>query len=259
MLAKAIFFGALGLLFLGMMATQIAGHHYGARCIARAPLASSEGTAAVEAALFALLGLLLAFTFSGAQTRLDARRVLIIAEANAIGTAYLRLDLLPAQSQPRLREDFRRYVDSRMTFYRELMNLRAARAERQSSAQLQQRIWNEALAAADASRDLRATLLVVPALNEMFDITISRDAALRTHLPLAIFVLLLVLAFACAFFAGIGMSRRKEEPSRLHIFMFAGAMAVTAYVILNVEFPRAGFVPLDSLDRLLSDIRSSMG
>ena len=100
---------------------------------------------------------------------------------------------------------------------------------------------------------------VVPALNEMFDITISRDAALRTHLPLAIFVLLLVLAFACAFFAGIGMSRRKEEPSRLHIFMFAGAMAVTAYVILNVEFPRAGFVPLDSLDRLLSDIRSSMG
>jgi hypothetical protein len=259
MLVKALFFGALGALFLGMMAMQIAGHHYGTRRIARVPLASSEGTAAVEAVLFAMLGLLLAFTFSGAQTRLDARRALIVAEANAIGTAYLRLDLLPAQAQPRLRDDFRRYVDSRMTFYRELLNLHVARAERRYSAQLQEQIWNDALAAADASRDYRATLLVVPALNEMFDITISRDAALRTHLPLAIFVLLLVLAFACAFFAGIGMSKRKEDPSRLHIFMFAAAMAVTAYVILNVEFPRAGFVPLDSLDQLLRDIRSSMG
>ena len=259
MLVKALFFGALGVLFLGMMAMQIAGHHYGARRIARAPLASSEGTAAVEAVLFAMLGLLLAFTFSGAQTRLDARRALIVAEANAIGTAYLRLDLLPAQAQPRLRDDFRRYVDSRMTFYRELLNLHVARAERRYSAQLQEQIWNDALAAADASRDYRATLLVVPALNEMFDITISRDAALRTHLPVAIFVLLLVLAFACAFFAGIGMSKRKEDPSRLHVFMFAAAMAVTAYVILNVEFPRAGFVPLDSLDQLLRDVRSSMG
>ena len=259
MLANAVFFGALGVLFLGMMATQVAGHHYGIRRLARAPLASSEGTAAVEAALFALLGLLLAFTFSGAQTRLDTRRALIVSEANAIGTAYLRLDLLPAQSQPRLREDFRRYVDSRLTFYRELLNLHAARAERRYSAQLQQQIWTDALAAADTSGDYHATLLLVPALNEMFDVTISRDAALRTHLPLAIFVLLLVLAFACAFFAGIGMSRRKGDPSRLHVLVFAGAMAVTAYVILNVEFPRAGFVPLDSLDQLLRDVRSSMG
>lgn len=100
---------------------------------------------------------------------------------------------------------------------------------------------------------------MVPALNEMFDVTISRDAALRTHLPLAVFVLLLALAFACAFFAGIGTSRRKGDPSRLHVLVFAGATAVTAYVILNVEFPRAGFVPLDSLDQLLRDVPSSMG
>src|SRR5437879_73732 len=77
-------------------------------------LTTDRGGGAVEAALFGLLGLLIAFTFSGAATRFDTRRQLIIDEANMIGTAYLRIDLLPADAQPALREKFRQYVDSRL-------------------------------------------------------------------------------------------------------------------------------------------------
>ena len=68
------------------------------------------------------MGLLLAF-LAGAASRFDARRSLIVQEANTIGTAYLRLDLLPAEAQVKLKEDFRQYVDSRLAIYRALPNL----------------------------------------------------------------------------------------------------------------------------------------
>ena len=76
-----------------------------------------DGLRAVEAALFALMGLMLGFAFAGAVSRLDARRELIVREANAIGTAYLRVDLLPAAAQPELRQLFRRYLEARMRVY----------------------------------------------------------------------------------------------------------------------------------------------
>ena len=68
----------------------------------------------MEAAVFALLGLLLGFSFAGGTSRLDARRQLIVQEANAIGTAYLRLNLLPSTEQPEMRRLFREYVDARL-------------------------------------------------------------------------------------------------------------------------------------------------
>jgi len=72
------------------------------------PEGARAGAGAVEGSVFGLLGLLIAFTFSGAAFRFDARRQLAVEETNAIGTAYLRLDLLPADKQPALRDSFRR-------------------------------------------------------------------------------------------------------------------------------------------------------
>src|SRR5215471_4051451 len=81
-----------------------------------APSSSGSQTvsATIEASVFGLMGLLVAFSFSGAGSRFDIRRNLVAVEANAIGTAYLRLDLLPPERQPRLREYFREYVRSRL-------------------------------------------------------------------------------------------------------------------------------------------------
>jgi hypothetical protein len=240
-----------------MVAMQIAGHRYGVRRKDGESGGSSEGTAAVEATLFAMLGLLVAFTFSGADTRLDARRKLIIEETNAVGTAYLRLDLLRAEDEPTLQDEMRRYVDSRLAFYDQLLDFRAAKAERARSAQIQQEIWTHAVAASARAGDSRAALLVLQSLNAMFDVATERYAALRMHMPLAIFILLAVMALACSFFAGIGMSKRRH-PSYLHMVIFAGVMAVTAYVILNLEFPRVGFARLTALDAFLREQRASM-
>jgi hypothetical protein len=254
---EVTFFAILAALFAGMVGMQIAGHHYGLRRERSDPVADSQGTAAVEAALYALLGLLVGFTFAGAQDRLSTRRVLIVEEANAVGTAYLRLDLLPPEDQPPLRDDMRRYVDCRLTFYERLLNLSSAKIEKQRCDDLQKVIWRQAVSASGKMGDSRAALLVLQSLNQMFDVASGRYAALRNHLPIAIFVQLVVIALTCAFFAGIGMARRRR-PSFLHMVMFAGVIAITAYVILNLEFPRVGFVQMRSFDALLREQRAAM-
>ena len=97
-------------LFLGMLLFLEIGRRIAIRRMKEDAGAAGEGIGAVDGAVFALLGLLIAFTFSGASSRFDTRRQLIVEETNDIGTAYLRLDLLPADLQPALRESFRRYL-----------------------------------------------------------------------------------------------------------------------------------------------------
>ena len=92
------------------------------------------GSGAMEGAVFALLGLLVAFTFSGAAARFDTRRQLIVEETNAIGTAYVRLDLLPADAQPTLRARFRQSLATRLEAYRKLPDVAAVRAALARSA-----------------------------------------------------------------------------------------------------------------------------
>jgi hypothetical protein len=98
-------------LLVGMLVTFEIGRRVGAARLARDPDGLAKGAGAAEGAVFALLGLLMAFTFSGAASRFDERRMLINTEANAIGTAWLRIDLLPDEAQPPMRDLFRRYAD----------------------------------------------------------------------------------------------------------------------------------------------------
>ena len=103
---------AIGL-FVVMMAAVEFGRRIGRRRYQTDKESLTEGLSVAEGAIFALLGLLIAFTFSGAATRFEDRRHLITEEANDIGTAWLRIDLLPAADQPLVRELFRRYTDLR--------------------------------------------------------------------------------------------------------------------------------------------------
>src|SRR6266487_5026057 len=101
--AVKVFLFTFGL-FVGMLLFLELGRRIGIRRRQEDSGTTGEGVGAVDGAVFALLGLLIAFTFSGAASRFDTRRQLIIEETNDIGTAYLRLDLLPAEAQPGLRE-----------------------------------------------------------------------------------------------------------------------------------------------------------
>ena len=243
-------------LFLGMLLLMDVGRRIGGRRLAHDPEGARSGVGAVEGAVYGLLGLLIAFTFSGAASRFDTRRQLIVEEANDIGTAYLRLDLLPAEPRDHLREQFRRYVDSRLETYRKFPDLQAVEAELARSIALQNEIWNLAVA---ATRDTPppTTTLILPALNQMIDITTTRTAAARMHPPGVIFAMLGALALIGSLMAGYGMAGGKTR-SWLHMVAYAAITAATAYVILDLEYPRLGRIRLDAFDQVLVELRQSM-
>jgi len=244
-----------GLLFLGLLLFLEGGRRLGARKEAAAEGAGGP-FGAVEGAIFGLLGLMIAFTFSGAAARLDTRRAQIVQETNAIGTAYLRLDLLPPPARDALRAQFREYVASRLATYRKLPDVAAARAELDRSRGLQDRIWTEAVEAARKEPTSTAVLLL-PALNEMFDITTTRLAAMQMHPPAIVFAMLGVLALVSALLAGYGMARVGSRPF-LHPIAFAAILAATVYVIIDMEYPRAGLIQVRDFDRLLEEIHEGM-
>ncbi len=247
-----------GSMFLGMLLLLEVGRRLGTRRLAADPQGARQGLGVVEGAVFSLLGLLIAFTFSGAANRFDARRELIIAEANAIGTAWLRIDALPASRQPAMRELFRQYLDARLATYQKLPDFDAAEAELARSSQLQGEIWTRALAACqDADASPSATMLFLPPLNNMFDLMATRIEATKHHPPLLIFILLAALSLAGSLLAGYGMAGGKNR-SWIHILAFAAVMAAAVYVILDIEYPRFGFVRINKYDQVLIDLRASM-
>src|SRR5205814_7730593 len=132
------------LLFLGMLILLEAGRRIGVRRRPKESESERGSLGTVEGAVFALFGLMVAFTFSGAATRFNEKRMLIAEEVNAIGTAYLRLHLVSHQAQPALQELFRHYVDSRLETYRRLPDMVAAEMEMANSKKIQEEVWKEA-------------------------------------------------------------------------------------------------------------------
>ena len=246
-----------GGLFLGMLLLLETGRRIGIRRAAQDPEGAQRGIGAVEGAIFGLLGLLIAFTFSGAASRFNDRRQLIIEEANDIGTAWLRLDLLPASSAASLRELFRQYLDSRIESYRKLPDIPAFKVELARSNKLQGEIWTAAIAACRESGSQTAPMLLLPALNEMIDITTTRTETTKIHPPGIIFGMLGMLSLAASLLAGYGMAGGKTR-NWIHILGFAAVMAVTAYVILDIEYPRLGLIRVESADQVLVELRESM-
>jgi hypothetical protein len=244
-------------LFLAMLLFLEIGRRIGIHQIAKDPEGARTGLGAVDGEDFALLGLLIAFTFSGAASRLDTRRQLIAEEANAIGTAILRLDLLTDRHREALQMDFRRYVKARVVAYRKLPDVEAAMHEYGKAAQIQGEIWKKAVIACREEGSQPVTMLLLPALNQMIDISSTRLMATRLHPPYVVFAMLTALALISALVAGYGMGGRKRR-SWLHVIGYAAITAVTMYVILDLEYPRLGILRLDSADTMMVELLQSM-
>jgi hypothetical protein len=244
-------------LFAGMLVLLEVGRRIGARRVAADPEGAHAGTGAVDGAVFALMGLMIAFTFSGAASRFDTRRQLVVEEANDIGTAYLRVVLLPAETQPALRDLFRKYVESRLATYRAFPDRAAANAELERSLALQGEIWTRSVEACRIAKETATTTLILAALNAMIDIVTTRTAALQMHPPPIVFIMLVGLALGCALLAGQGMAGAKTR-DWTRLVAFAAIMAVTVYVILDLEYPRIGLMRVDAFDRHLVDVRNAM-
>lgn len=248
---------ALGL-FFGMLLAIEVGRRLGMKSQADDQQTDKTSAGLIDGAVFGLMGLLIAFTFSGAATRLDHRRDLVINEANAIGTAYLRLNLLPVESQPPLRDLFRQYLDARLEVFQKIPDMAAAEASLVRANNLQNQIWPMAVEACQASGSVPATTLLLSALNEMFDMATLRTMTSRVmHPPVVIFIMLFALALLSSLLAGYSMGNSRDS-NRFHVIGFAAIIAVTVYVILDIEYPRAGMIRVNAVDQVLIELRSSM-
>ena len=242
-------------IFLAMLALLELGRRLGKRHLSQDP--DSTKTGAIDGAVFGIMGLLIAFSFSGAASRFDTRRNLVVEEANNIGTAWLRLDLIPPDTQPALREKFRQYVDSRLAAYQKAPDMAAVKAELAKGQALQSEIWTLAVAACQKSSSPSTAMLLLTALNQMIDITTTRTMAAQMHPPRPIFVMLGLMVLAGALLAGYGMAAAKNR-NWFHILAFAVVNILAVYIILDFEFPRIGFIRIDSFDQVLVDVRQSM-
>ena len=245
-------------LLISMLICLELGRRYGLRQVEHESDTVKTGKQIIEGAFFGLLGLLIAFSFSGAVSRFDDRRALIIEEANDIGTAYLRLDMLAPDVQPRMRELFRKYFDARLATYRALPQIDAAKQELARATDLQNQIWALAVASTrDSSSHPDSGKLFLPAINSMFDVSNSRTWAALTHPPMIIYGLLFVVALFCAFISGGNLASAKRSPW-LHRLTVPVVTCVCVFVILEIDFPRRGFIDIEKYDQALVDVRKSM-
>ena len=134
----------------------------------------------------------------------------------------------------------------------------AAELEMAESKKIQEEVWTEAVAATRLPDSHPASgLLLLTALNKMIDISTTRTMALQIHPPKIIYALLFGLGLICSLLAGFRMSSGQHR-SWIHILGFTVLTVVIIYVMLDVEYPRAGLIRLESADQLLLNLRDRM-
>lgn len=250
--------------FAGSLLLMNLGHRLGARHLVRTGDTALPGLGNVEAAIFALVGLLLAFTISGALQRFDERRQLMLKEANAIGTAYDRFGLLDQEAQLDLKRKVKDYFGARIDLYRDGIDFslwqgaevpspaRTARIDK-----LKSEILDRAVAVCKAVYVGTLCSMILPPLNEMFEAARLRDGANRRHPPHAIFIALFVLGLGSSFLAGVSMAAGKRK-SWVHVVAFSAALALALFLITDIEYPRLGLVQVNQFDQQLLDLYQSM-
>jgi len=208
----------------------------------------------VPAAVLTLLGLLLGFTFAMAVSRHDARRQLVVQEANAISTTALRARLLPEPQAANAGRLLREYVALRIEAHRETQFSQRFTALRKSSADLHERLWNEAVAAA-AKQPTPITASFIASLNETIDLEATRIAAKRNHVPGAVWLLLLSVAGCGMWLTGweAGMARGHPFLAR---FVLPLLIALAIALIADIDSPRGALITLD--ERPLLELHDSL-
>jgi hypothetical protein len=256
-------FGVAVAFFISSLILLNYGRRLGLKYLQQKRADSMAGLPAVEGAVFALIGLLVAFTVSGALQRFDERRQLVLQEANAASTAHDRLGLFEEHVAHGLRANLREYVAARIELYRMPHDFSLlegnevwSREQQQKIAKLKVGLWDGTLAA--CTTDFRpACTLNVPALSNLFDLARLRVGAAEKHPPHILFVMLFGLGLGASLLAGFGMAAAKAR-SWIHMVTFAATLAVTLYVVTELEFPRLGLINIESFDRFLVEAYEQM-
>jgi hypothetical protein len=247
-----------------VFALLVAAEEAGFRWRRRRLRGSSEGIekgdiALILGSVLTLMSLMLGFTYMMSSDRYEARRQLVIEEANAIGTTYLRAQTLPEPQGTELQELLRQYAALRAEIAGLGSNARERLPEFMArTKQLHDAIWSRAAGAARENPG-PVVALFLESLNEMFDINTRRVAAFRNHVPVSIYPVIFLSAAIAIWLAGFYFGANKRR-ARIMPLIFAVLIASVMWLIMDLDQPIRGTIKasqqsLIDLDRDLNHPR----
>jgi hypothetical protein len=243
-------------LVISMLGGELAGR-YAAELEPRADERYRSQIGAVQGAVLGLVGLLLAFSFSISMARFETRRELVLAEADAIGTTWLRTDALPEPARAEAKGLLREYVDARLAYYAAGEDRGAIEAQIRVGEALQRRIWTIVEGEAVAAPQSLPLSLLVESLNEVIGLHAGRVIAHDARVPDAIILLQLALAIisVATIAFGFGLFR---GPHRAGTLLLSLLMASILLLILDLDQPRRGWIQVsqEAMLRLRQNIET---
>jgi hypothetical protein len=244
----------LGVLVAGFFVGLVVSREFGS-WLGRKVFLSIEGDASdqghIVSGALGLLALLVAFTFSLSLDRFEARRHLVVEEANAIGTAEMRVRLLEPPYAMRLSDLYVRYARLRLS-YGEAKAADKAPLESASQA-LRSQIQTEALTALQPIRATPLAASVIAAVNESLDVGVAREAAHEARLPGTVLVVLAIYAFVSSGVLGYVLGGGASHDRALCILLFV-LLTLAAGMILDLDRSRSGTITISQtpLERLVA-------
>lgn len=246
----------LYLIFIAaFLAAGEAGFRLGRSLEARGAAKTKPEISAVEGGILALLGLLLGFTMSMAVTRFEARKQLVLDEANAIGTSYRRAQLLPSPQSAEIRSLLRQYVDARLQYGNAVEDGVRIKTTLELAEHLQDEIWTRAVLYAQEDPNPVKAGLLLQSLNQLIDLETSRWMAFQNHVPATVIFVNCVLALLAAIIVGytFGLDGRRQVFATV---VLALAVTTALVVIIDLDSPRNGFIR--SSQQPLADLQQQM-
>ncbi len=194
-----------------------------------------EDYSTVVGATLTLLGLIIGFSFSMAIGRYDQRKNYEEEEANAIGTEYVRADLLPGEATAKVHALLKKYIDQRLLFYttRDPIQLAKVNAD---TADLQNQLWSALLQG--RVQDTPVYAVVVSGMNDVLNSQGYTQAAWWNRIPIAAWVLLAAIAIGCNFLIGFGVRRS----DRRIFLVIPVAVSIAFFLIADIDSPRGGAI-----------------
>ena len=252
---------AIAVALFGLLAVCIEiGHRLGRRRAGLSTEAFRGHVNDIQSAILGLSALLLAFAFSLALQRFDSRSEAVVDEANAIGTAFLRADLLPAPLRDEARVAIAAYLDARVAE----ASLALSEAELRGAANkvasgAQEDLWNIAVRAARQDANSLASALFVEAVNAVIDSYGRRTASLSRHVPELVLSLLFLTFLLAGSIVGFAAGVAGHRPS-LVAYILVFLMVVLVFIVLDLDRPRRGIIRVShaSLLELQSVVKTEL-
>ena len=198
-----------------------------------------EDLGIILAATLTLLGLIIGFSFSMAIERYDQRKNLEEAEANAIGTEYVRADLLPAADAEKIRALLQNYLDQRILFYTAQHDRLLQQKINIRTTQLQNELWS-AIQAPAAAQPTPIVALAVSGMNDVLNSQGYAQAALWNRIPVAAWVLMMVIAICCNVLVGYGLRDTIRATKLLPVLPLI--VSIAFMLIADIDAPRHGVI-----------------